>query len=302
MLRVVEFIGCSTSPMDIVVVRHCDDSRSKMKSDLPGKMAGRAISKVPEITVYFWIIKILTTAMGEATSDFLVFHINAYLAVILGALGFAMAVALQFWVKKYIAWVYWLLVVMVSIFGTMVADVVHVVLGVPYYASTSAFALALAVVLVLWHRIEKTLSIHSIFTVRRECFYWATVLATFALGTAAGDMTASTLHLGYLVSGLVFTILFIIPGVGYWLLGLNDIFSFWFAYIMTRPLGASFADWFDKPRSMGGLGFGTPIVSVILTLFIVVFVAYVAIARVDIEPRSVKLPELVNTEQLEGDA
>ncbi len=273
-----------------------------MKSDLPGKMAGRAISKVPEITVYFWIIKILTTAMGEATSDFLVFHINAYLAVILGALGFAMAVALQFWVKKYIAWVYWLLVVMVSIFGTMVADVVHVVLGVPYYASTSAFALALAVVLVLWHRIEKTLSIHSIFTVRRECFYWATVLATFALGTAAGDMTASTLHLGYLVSGLVFTILFIIPGVGYWLLGLNDIFSFWFAYIMTRPLGASFADWFDKPRSMGGLGFGTPIVSVILTLFIVVFVAYVAIARVDIEPRSVKLPELVNTEQLEGDA
>ncbi len=261
----------------------------------------RVLSKVPEITIYFWIIKILTTAMGEATSDFLVFHTNKYLAVIFGALAFLAALALQFRVKRYIAGVYWLLVVMVSIFGTMVADVVHIVLGVPYYLSTTVFACAVAVILMLWYRVEGTLSIHSIFTPRREMFYWSTVLATFALGTAAGDMTAATLHLGYLVSGIVFTILFIIPGVAYWLLGLNDIFAFWFAYIMTRPLGASFADWFDKPRSMNGLGYGTPIVSLILTLLILVFVMYVAISRVDVEPRSAAPVAAVETEQLEGE-
>lgn len=265
------------------------------------KTTGGALSKVPEITLFFWIIKILTTAMGEATSDYLVFHINPYVAVMIGAMGFAGAVVLQFWVRQYIAWVYWLLVVMVSIFGTMVADVVHVVLGVPYSISTCVFAAVLAAVLILWYRVEKTLSIHSIFTARRECFYWSTVLATFALGTAAGDMTAATLHLGYLVSGIVFAVLFIIPGVGYWLLGFNDIFAFWFAYIMTRPLGASFADWFDKPRSMSGLGYGSLIVSIVLTLFIVVFVAYVAISRVDVEPRAARITEVADLEQLEGE-
>ncbi len=265
------------------------------------KTAGGALSKVPEITLFFWIIKILTTAMGEATSDYLVFHINPYVAVMIGALGFAGAVVLQFWVRQYIAWVYWLLVVMVSIFGTMVADVVHVVLGVPYSISTCVFATVLAAVLILWFRVEKTLSIHSIFTARRECFYWSTVLATFALGTAAGDMTAATLHLGYLVSGIVFAGLFIIPGVGYWLLGFNDIFAFWFAYIMTRPLGASFADWFDKPRNMSGLGYGSLIVSIVLTLFIVVFVAYVAISRLDVEPRAARITEVAELEQLEGE-
>ncbi len=261
--------------------------------------ARRALSKVPEITIYFWIIKILTTAMGEATSDYLVFHINPYAAVIMGALGFAAAVVLQFRVKRYIAWVYWLLVVMVSIFGTMVADVAHVVLGVPYFLSASVFAVAVIAILMLWYRVERTLSIHSIYTVRREMFYWSTVLATFALGTAAGDFTAATLHLGYLISGILFTILFVIPGVGYWLLGFNDVLAFWFAYIMTRPLGASFADWFDKPQSMSGLGYGTPVVSIALTLLIVVFVAYVAISRVDVEQRTVKTGVPDMPEQLE---
>ena len=158
---------------------------NKMSIGLQTGATGPVLSKVPEITVYFWIIKILSTAMGEATSDFLVFHINPYVAVILGALGFAAALVLQFRAKRYIAWVYWLLVVMVSIFGTMVADVIHVVLGVPYFLSTSAFAVTLVIILALWYRVEKTLSIHSIFTFRREMFYWATVLATFALGTAA---------------------------------------------------------------------------------------------------------------------
>ena len=259
------------------------------------------MSKVPEITVYFWIIKILSTAMGEATSDFLVFHINPYIAVILGALGFAAALVLQFRAKRYIAWVYWLLVVMVSIFGTMVADVIHVVLGVPYFLSTSAFAVTLVIILALWYRVEKTLSIHSIFTFRREMFYWATVLATFALGTAAGDMTAFSLHLGFLTSGILFAILFVIPGIGYRFLGLNDIFAFWFAYIMTRPLGASFADWFDKPAAVGGLGYGTPLISLILTAFIIIFVAYLTTTKIDVEPRITAFAPALRNEQLEGE-
>lgn len=274
---------------------------NKMSIGLQTGATSPVLSKVPEITVYFWIIKILSTAMGEATSDFLVFHINPYIAVILGALGFAAALVLQFRAKRYIAWVYWLLVVMVSIFGTMVADVIHVVLGVPYFLSTSAFAVTLVIILALWYRVEKTLSIHSIFTFRREMFYWATVLATFALGTAAGDMTAFSLHLGFLTSGILFAILFVIPGIGYRFLGLNDIFAFWFAYIMTRPLGASFADWFDKPAAVGGLGYGTPLISLILTAFIIIFVAYITTTKIDVEPRITAFAPALRNEQLEGE-
>lgn len=243
-------------------------------------------TKVPEITVYFWIVKLLTTAMGESTSDYLVYHINPYLAVILGAAGFVGALILQFAVRKYVAWVYWLLVVMVAIFGTMVADVTHIVLGVPYYASTLAFAVILTVVFTAWYKVEGTLSIHSIHTRRREVFYWAAVLATFAMGTATGDMTATTLHLGYLASGILFIVLFVLPGLGYFLFGLNDIFAFWFAYVMTRPLGASFADWFGKPKSITGLGYGDGIVAAILTILIVAFVGYLSVSRKDVQRRS----------------
>ena len=239
--------------------------------------------KVPEITIYFWIIKLLTTAMGESTSDYLVYHINPYLAVILGAVGFVAALILQFSVRKYVAWIYWLLVVMVAIFGTMVADVIHIVLGVPYYASTIAFAITLTVVFLTWYKVEKTLSIHSIYTRRREAFYWLAVLATFAMGTATGDMTAMTLHLGYLASGILFIVLFVLPAVGYLLLGLNEIFAFWFAYIMTRPLGASFADWFGKPKSITGLGYGDGIVVAVLTILIVILVGYLSVTHRDVQ-------------------
>ncbi|WP_345788494.1 hypothetical protein [Desulfosporosinus acidiphilus] len=229
-----------------------------------------------------WIVKLLTTAMGESTSDYLVNNINPYLAVILGAVGFVIALILQFSVRKYVAWVYWLLVVMVAIFGTMVADVIHIVLGVPYYASTIAFAIILTVVFSTWYKVEKTLSIHSIYTRRREVFYWAAVLATFAMGTATGDMTAMTLNLGYLASGILFIVLFVLPAVGYFLFGLNEIFAFWFAYIMTRPLGASFADWFGKPKGITGLGYGDGIVVAVLTILIVIFVGYLSVTRRDV--------------------
>ncbi|MGH2496907.1 MAG: COG4705 family protein, partial [Ktedonobacteraceae bacterium] len=210
----------------------------------PAQIAKQAMRKVPEVTIYFWIIKLLSTAMGESTSDYLVFHINPYVAVVLGCIGLVVALALQLAVRRYIPWVYWLAVVMVAIFGTMAADVLHVVLGIPYVVSTAFFILALVIIFVAWYASERTLSIHSITTTRRELFYWATVMATFALGTAVGDLTAATLGLGYFSSGVLFAILFALPALAYWLFRLNAIFAFWFAYIMTRPLGASFADWF----------------------------------------------------------
>jgi uncharacterized membrane-anchored protein len=238
--------------------------------------------KVPEITVFFWIIKLLSTAMGESTSDYLVFHINPYVAVCLGSVGLVVALILQLWARRYIAWIYWLAVVMVAIFGTMAADVLHVVLSIPYLVTTIFFTLSLAVVFIVWYISEKTLSIHSINTRRRELFYWATVIATFALGTAVGDMTAATLNLGYLLSGILFAIVFVIPGIGYWRFGWNKIFSFWFAYIITRPLGASFADWFGKSY-LGGLGLGDTKVSLVLTILIIIFVIYLTITHKDIK-------------------
>ena len=241
------------------------------------------LRKVPEITVFFWIIKLLTTAMGESTSDYLVRQINPVIAVIMGAIGFGIAMVLQFWTRKYVAWVYWLAVTMVAIFGTMAADVVHIVIGVPYWLSTISFALALTVIFFIWHKTEQTLSIHSIFTPRREIFYWLAVVTTFALGTAAGDMTAITLRLGYWASGILFAVLFGIPLMAYKLFGANEVVTFWAAYIFTRPLGASFADWFGRTPNLGGIGFGTGRTTIVLTLFIIVFVLYLTITHKDIK-------------------
>jgi uncharacterized membrane-anchored protein len=246
------------------------------------QLAMQVMRKVPEITIYFWILKLLTTAMGESTSDYLVYHINPYIAVALGGIGLIASLVLQLLVRRYVAWIYWLAVVMVAVFGTMAADVTHVVLGIPYLVSTVFFAVVLAVIFVVWYASEKTLSIHSINTPRREMFYWATILATFALGTAAGDMTAATLGLGYFSSGVLFAVLFAVPALAYRLFGLNEIVAFWFAYIMTRPLGASFADWFGKP-SLGGLGLGDPKVSLVLTILIIGFVGYLTVTRKDIK-------------------
>ncbi len=239
--------------------------------------------KVPEVTIYFWIIKLLTTGMGETTSDFLVRQIDPIIAVALGGLCFVTALVVQLTVRRYVPWIYWLTVVMVAIFGTMVADVIHVALGVPYVVSSACFAVVLAVIFVAWYASEKTLSIHAINTRRRELFYWATVIATFALGTATGDMTATTLHLGYFASGLLFAMLFALPALGYWLLGLNEILAFWFAYVMTRPLGASFADWLGRARNAGGVGLGTGQVSLGLAILIIGFVSYLTITRKDVK-------------------
>jgi uncharacterized membrane-anchored protein len=248
------------------------------------------LAKVPEVTVYFWIAKVLTTAMGEALSDYLVFDINRYLAVVLGTLAFFAALGLQLRQRRYVAWVYWLLVAMVAVFGTMVADVVHIVLGVPYLLSTLAFAVLLAAVFFTWSRSEGTLSIHSIHTRRREWFYWATVLATFALGTAAGDMSARTLHLGYLASALVYGALFLVPLLAGPALAWDEVFAFWSAYVLTRPLGASLADWLDMSPSVGGLGVDRGLVAGVLTLLIAAVVAYLTLTRIDVQQEGGQAP------------
>lgn len=161
----------------------------------------------------------------------------------------------------------------------MAADALHIGLGIPYAVSSAFYGVVLAVIFVVWYRVEGTLSIHSIHTPRRELFYWATVLATFALGTAVGDMTAATFHLGYLDSGLLFTGLIAIPAIAYLGLGMNPIFTFWFAYVLTRPLGASFADWLDKAKYIGGLGLGDGAVALGSAVVIVCFVAYLALTH-----------------------
>jgi uncharacterized membrane-anchored protein len=240
-------------------------------------------AKVPEITAMFWVIKILTTGMGEATSDFLA-NTNLVLAGVAGFTGFAVALWLQFRVRRYIAFVYWLAVSMVAVFGTMAADGMHVGLGVPYIGSTIFYAVILAVVFFLWRRSEGTLSIHSIVTRRREVYYWLTVFATFALGTATGDLTATTLHLGYLPSGLLFIGLILIPALAWWRFRLNPIVAFWWAYVLTRPLGASFADWLSKPPAISGINLGDGHVAVVAAVIIAVLVGYVAITRRDIQP------------------
>lgn len=243
----------------------------------------RAALRVPEITAYFWVIKALSTAMGESTSDYLVHAMLPVLAVGLGFIGFVVALALQFSMRRYLAWTYWFAVLMVGVFGTMAADVLHVGFGVPYFASSALYAVALAAVFLTWQRTEQTLSIHTINTARREAFYWAAVVATFAMGTAVGDMTAVTFHLGYFFSFVLFAGMITIPAIGYRWFSWNPILSFWFAYVVTRPLGASFADWVGKPTSLGGLGWGNGRVSLVLTFVIACLVAFLAVTRKDVQ-------------------
>ncbi|HUY46703.1 MAG TPA: hypothetical protein VMV92_13365 [Streptosporangiaceae bacterium] len=253
----------------------------QLRLDGTGVQARYAASKVPQITVYFWIIKILTTAMGEAAADFMAFRYGLVITGVAGTTAFVAALVLQFRARRYLAWVYWTAVAMVAVFGTMAADGLHIALGVPYVASSAFFAVSLVVVFVAWYATEGTLSIHSINTLRREMFYWATVMATFALGTAVGDLTAVTVGLGFLASGIMFTVVIAIPAVAFWKLRMNSILAFWFAYVITRPLGASYADWLGVSRGLGGVGLGRGPVALILTIVIVGFVAYLAVTRKD---------------------
>ncbi len=241
-----------------------------------------AATKVPEITIIFWVLKLLTTGMGEAMSDFLG-HKSVPIAGCIGILGVWLALRLQLRQTRYRAPYYWFAVMMVAIFGTMAADGVRDGAGIGYTVTTPVFALITAAIFYLWYRSEGTLSIHSVTTRRRECYYWAAVLATFALGTAAGDLTAIALHLGFFASIWLFAALIAIPAIGWWRWQWNPILAFWLAYVTTRPLGASFADWFSKPTN-GGLGLGDGMVSAIALIIFIGLVAYVTITKPDVQP------------------
>lgn len=228
--------------------------------------------------------------MGEAMSDFLG-SVSVPLAGLIGIGGLWFALRLQLRERQYRAPTYWFAVMMVAVFGTMAADGVHDGTSAPYAVTTVLYALLVAGIFVAWYRSEGTLSIHSITTRRRESFYWAAVLATFALGTAAGDLTAFSLRLGFFDSVLLFAGVIALPAIGWWRFGLNPIVAFWGAYIVTRPLGASFADWFSKPHRMSGLGFGDGTVSALALVVFVALVAFVARTR-----RDVQSPQLVDVE------
>ena len=248
----------------------------------------RPLNRVPQVTALFWVVKVLTTGMGETTSDFFVKRFPPEIVVPIAFVLLVVLLAVQFRVKRYIAAVYWTTALAVSIFGTMAADVLHVGLGVPYVASTAAFTLVLAAIFVAWHRTERTLSVHSIVTRRREVFYWATVLTTFALGTAAGDWTAMSLGLGYLASGVLFAVVIAVPAVAFRWFRLNAVLAFWFAYVVTRPLGASFADWFAVPAARGGLNLGTGPVSAIAFIMFAALVAVLSVTHRDVEAAPVE--------------
>jgi uncharacterized membrane-anchored protein len=246
-----------------------------------GAPARQAAIKVPEITAWFWVAKVLTTGMGEALADFVYFRYGKAPTAAFGAILLVGALVLQFRSKRYNTWIYWLAVTAVAVTGTMAADGLHLVVGLPYKETTALYAVALAIIFAAWYLTEGTLSIHSITTVRRELFYWATVMATFALGTALGDLTAFTFKLGFFSSAVLFLVVIAIPAAA-WRLGLNPVLAFWSAYTVTRPLGASVADWLGVPARLGGLDWGRDVVAAVLTVPIVAIVAYMAISGVDV--------------------
>jgi uncharacterized membrane-anchored protein len=241
-----------------------------------------AAAKVPEITAWFWVIKILTTCGGEAVSDYLAEGSRPVGAAVEAGL-LIIALTWQLRTRRYVAAAYWALAYAIAIFGTGVSDALHLFVGIPYAGTTLLWAIVLALVFWLWYRSEGTLSIHSIVTRRREAYYWAVVFATFALGTALGDFTASVLGLGYLASAIMFCGIIAIPALLRARFGLNAVVAFWFAYVVTRPLGASFADYFGRARSLSGAGFGSGRVAVIVAIAVVIGVAYLAITRRDIQ-------------------
>jgi len=242
-------------------------------------------SKVPEVIFVFWVVKILTTAGGEAASDYLRIYGNVRGGAAEVGL-FAVGLVLQFGTRRYRAFAYWFLAFAIAIFGTGVSDFLHLDVDIPYAGTTLLWAVVLAAIFVVWQRSEGTLSIHSITTQRREAFYWATVFATFALGTALGDFTATSLHLGYLASGILFGVVILLPALTWKGFGLNSIAAFWMSYVVTRPLGASFADYISKPHTLSGINFGDGLTAVVFAAAVLAFVSYLAVARPDIQQSS----------------
>jgi uncharacterized membrane-anchored protein len=236
--------------------------------------------KVPAVFLMFWVVKLLTTGIGETGSDFLG-TVSIPLAAIIGVGGFFAALSVQLKAKTYHPVRYWVTVLSVALFGTMIADGPHVALGTPYWFDSIVYLALLCGLLTWWQRSEGTISVHSITTARRERFYWGVVLLTFGLGTAVGDATAIDFGLGFTWSILLFAVLIVVP-LGLWKLGLNVTVAFWASYVLTRPLGASVADWLGKGTHDGGVGWGIGPVTGIGLLLFAVFVAYLAVTHSDV--------------------
>ncbi|MGO4449824.1 hypothetical protein AB4Y96_12915 [Phyllobacterium sp. TAF24] len=234
------------------------------------------LNRVPEVTADFWVIKLLAVTMGETAADYLAVNLGLGLTVtslIMSALLIVALVA-QFRQGKYVPWVYWTTVVLISIVGTLVTDNLVDNFHVPLEVTTAVFSVALIATFVIWYRSEKTLSIHSIFNARRETFYWLAILFTFALGTAAGDLVAEAFGLGFIATGLIFGAIIAAIAAAYYIFHLNAVLAFWLAYIFTRPLGASLGDFLSQPMEYGGLGIGTVITSLLFLACIVAIVVY----------------------------
>lgn len=249
---------------------------------------GKLLNRVPEITVFFWIIKVLGTTVGETAADFLNVNLNLGLSITSVVTGVLLAIALffQFKAKRYVPGIYWSAVVLISVFGTLVTDNLTDAIGVPLEASTLFFSVALAITFAVWYMKEKTLSIHSIVTAKREMFYWLAILFTFALGTAAGDLMAEGLGLGYFTTGVIVAVAIAAFAVA-WRMGLNAILSFWIIYILTRPLGASLGDFLSQPHKYGGLGLGATMTTVLFVGAIIAAVTYLAVSRKDVTKQAV---------------
>ena len=240
--------------------------------------ARQMLNKVPEVTVAFWVIKIMATTVGETGADYLAVHAGLGTAVtggIMAALLLSVLVV-QLRSDRYVPWVYWLTVVLVSVVGTQITDALTDRLDVSLYTSTAVFALALAATFAAWYASERTLSIHTITTRRRELFYWAAILFTFALGTAAGDLATEALSLGFTVGVVAFSAMIAVIGLAYYLGG-NAVLTFWLAYILTRPLGASLGDQLSQSRPNGGLGLGTVGTSLVFLAVIVTLVTFLSV-------------------------
>ncbi|MET7998089.1 hypothetical protein ABZU76_45120 [Amycolatopsis sp. NPDC005232] len=254
----------------------------------------RLLNKVPEVTVYFWIVKVLCTTVGESAADFLNVNLNFGLSGVSLVTGAVLIVAMifQFTARRYVPARYWLAVALVSVFGTLVTDNLTDSVGVPLETSTLVFGVLLAATFATWYAAEKTLSIHSIDTKRREAFYWLAILFTFALGTATGDLMAEVLGLGYLVTGGIVAALIAVLAIG-WRFGLHPVLAFWFIYVLTRPLGASIGDYLAQSPAQGGLGLGTTMTSLIFVIGILAVVTYLSLTKTDVTPHGSQADETV---------
>ncbi len=243
----------------------------------------RTLNKVPQVTLSFWIVKMMSTSVGETAADFLTSNLKLGIAMttLLTSLLVIAALAAQLRTRRYTPGVYWLAVVLISTVGTLITDGLVDLYGVALTTTSAGFGIALIAVFALWYASERTLSIHSIVTRRRECFYWLAILFTFALGTAAGDLVAEGLDLGYPVSALIYGGLIALVALAFLLLKLNAVLAFWLAYVLTRPFGASIGDYLSQPAANGGLGLGTVWTSAVFLLAILAAVGYMTLTRFD---------------------